>query len=168
MFDRSDDLAIVTFESEKEKCFKQKCIGLINYYGMNALINYAQDPVMFNSIFTNAITTEREIHLILLKKFYLTNHENILYGARINSFIEKEEFNEIENLMKKQPMVKGILMGIYLENLFKTNHDLSIIKTENTKYERINSILYAMTDFYTKEYRLKEQQIQYTKKISLY
>jgi len=146
---KRQDLSLIVQETEKEQFFRQKCNSLLKLYSSYLLTNYAMDPVLFNNTFTSSIVSEKELHFILLKKFYLTIQRETAYSRTIRTLINEGSLQQLDTLIDEEPNVRRLLIENYISNVGLRNHDAAIQRMRLTSYEQMSDTLVEMKNFYT-------------------
>ena len=155
------DLSLIVQETEKEQFFKHKCNSLLRLYNIEHLTTYAMDPVLFNSTFTSSIVSEKELHFILLKKYYITIQRDTAYNRTIRGLIDEGRLQQLDTLIDEDPNVRKLLIENYIANISLRNHDASIQRMRLTSYGQINESLLEMKNFYT--YKIHDTKGAYVK-----
>jgi len=145
------DLAITAMESHKEQYFKEKIERLLCCYNKDSLIEQSRDNELFLCMFTNSLLSEEELYFILLKRYYLATTKDTPYIHNFNLLLNECYFDEIEEQIKTNPNVRALLIANYISNINKPNHYLAMNKAYTSSYDKVNSLLLSMKDFYTEQ-----------------
>lgn len=148
MYSYTNDLILTTTESHLEANFNSKCQDLLMMYGKDCLIERIKNPVLFDYFFTSHILPRNEVHHILLRKYYLSKHDETQNTKVLDAYIKTSRFEEINELLINYPSVRSEVLGIYIDNINVSNHQLSIEKLEDNNYDDINLVLIEMDQFY--------------------
>lgn len=160
MTNNPSDLMFATLESYSEIYLTEKCNNLLIYYNKEMLLTYVKNSSDFSSVFANSIISEKEMHFILLKKYYLSAHTKSSISSKILYYINNQKFADLETLISRVPMLRRELLENYFNNMNTSNHQLSITKRNTTSYEEINYTLNAMSIFYANQIHGEPPQLK--------
>ena len=152
MFQNS--LLINSIETEREKYFNYKCNTLLNFYSKDTIIEACYDLENINSeLVSNALSLD-DICYALIKKYYISNYKITDVTSKFNMYIEQLAFENAHQLIIENSVLRQELLNTYFENMNISNGVLSIEKAEQSGYDRVNTTLAVLNNFYLSK-RLK-------------
>lgn len=157
-----DNFTRASLESYAELDFTIGCINILKIYNKETLITLAQSPDIFSYLSTNCSISEQDVHLFLLKKYFLSEQKENLNLTDLNILIEQMDFDEIEKLMDQDQFIRTTLIKTYIDNINKTNHQLTVKKINKYHYscEEMDDVLSAMNNYYMMQNYKKSPQLK--------
>ena len=143
-----NNLLINSIETEREKYFNYKCKTLLNFYSKDTIIEACYDLENINSeLVSNALSLD-DICYALIKKYYISNYKITDVTSKFNMHIEQLAFENAHQSLIDNPVLRQELLNTYFENMDISNGVLSVEKAEQLGYDKVNTTLVALNNFY--------------------
>lgn len=145
----NDSILLKTIETPQEKIFNHKCETLLSFYNKDKAVTIASQPNFLENKFVNDYLSRDDINHILLKKYYICEHKQNPITNALDNYLNALYFDQINLFLHANTAFRKELLEVYINNKDIPNTVLAIEKTAKLGYDRVNSTLRHLDNFYS-------------------